>query len=213
MWKLGVGRFENRPTYSRIFKKCGREVRTATNPSSARHSVLRDDVAKTGTLPFNPGDTTKTIRLSNGDSKREGGLTFFGSIVRQQHNSLFTKNANWHSLNDDLAEAWAAFSRSRPSADCRRFFFSAHSIRMYEVTSYSSAIEQMRSHACGENCCPGLYSWRKLGPSICPRKSGPDSPGNRSSSRAYVRLVDSEKPQHWTAGHFFAAAAESMRRS
>lgn len=30
---------------------------------------------------------------------------------------------------------------------------------------------------------------------------------------AYVRLVDSEKAQHWNSrGHFFAAAAEAMRR-
>src|SRR5262249_52412527 len=30
---------------------------------------------------------------------------------------------------------------------------------------------------------------------------------------AYVRLVDVERPQHWNGrGHFFAAAAEAMRR-
>src|SRR5262245_53767232 len=30
---------------------------------------------------------------------------------------------------------------------------------------------------------------------------------------AYVRLVDTEKVQHWNSrGHFFAAAAEAMRR-
>ena len=30
---------------------------------------------------------------------------------------------------------------------------------------------------------------------------------------AYIRLVDVEKAQHWNSrGHFFAAAAEAMRR-
>ena len=32
-------------------------------------------------------------------------------------------------------------------------------------------------------------------------------------ARAHVRLVDTEKAQHWNSrGHFFAAAAEAMRR-
>jgi hypothetical protein len=30
---------------------------------------------------------------------------------------------------------------------------------------------------------------------------------------AYIRMVDTEKVQHWDSrGHFFAAAAEAMRR-
>ena len=30
---------------------------------------------------------------------------------------------------------------------------------------------------------------------------------------AYIRLVDTDEPQHWNSrGHFFAAAAEAMRR-
>ena len=43
--------------------------------------------------------------------------------------------------------------------------------------------------------------------------TGPDLKATALVHEAYVRLVDVEKAQHWNSrGHFFAAAAEAMRR-
>ena len=51
-----------------------------------------------------------------------------------------------------------------------------------------------------------------------PRKLAQEKPGQTLQAtalvhEAYLRLVDVEKAQHWNSrGHFFAAAAEAMRR-
>jgi hypothetical protein len=73
-----------------------RTVGTATTSDS-------DYVAKTGTLTFAPGETTKTITIEvKGDSKKEVNETFYLDLFGNSSNSLFTKNRGLGTiLNDD----------------------------------------------------------------------------------------------------------------
>ena len=85
---------------------------------------------------------------------------------------------------------------------------------MSDVTRILSAIEQGDSHA-AEQLLPLVYDeLRKLAAS----KLAQEQPGQTLQAtalvhEAYIRLVDVDKVQHWNSrGHFFAAAAEAMRR-
>ncbi len=62
-----------------------------------------DYLAKTGTLTFLPGETTKTITIEvKGDSKREANETFYLDLYGLGSNALFTKNRGIGTiLNDD----------------------------------------------------------------------------------------------------------------
>ena len=62
-----------------------------------------DYVAKTGTLTFSPGETTKTITIVvNGDNKKEADEIFYLDLFGNSSNSLFTKNRGIGTiLNDD----------------------------------------------------------------------------------------------------------------
>ncbi len=62
-----------------------------------------DYLAKTGTLTFAPGETTKTITIEvKGDSKKEANETFYLDLFGNSSNSLFTKNRGYGTiLNDD----------------------------------------------------------------------------------------------------------------
>jgi hypothetical protein len=62
-----------------------------------------DYVAKTGTLTFAPGETTKTITIEvKGDSKKEANETFYLDLTGLSNNALFTKNRGVGTiLNDD----------------------------------------------------------------------------------------------------------------
>jgi hypothetical protein len=62
-----------------------------------------DYVAKTGTLTFAPGETTKTITIVvNGDSKKEADETFYLDLFGNSSNSLVTKSRGIGTiLNDD----------------------------------------------------------------------------------------------------------------
>jgi hypothetical protein len=62
-----------------------------------------DYVAKTGTLTFNPGETTKTITIEvTGDSKKEADETFYLDMFGNTSNALFTRNRGIGTiLNDD----------------------------------------------------------------------------------------------------------------
>jgi hypothetical protein len=66
-----------------------------------------DYIAKTGTLTFAPGETTKTINIEvKGDSKKEANETFYLDLFDNSLNSLFTKNRGLGTiLNDDRATA------------------------------------------------------------------------------------------------------------
>jgi RNA polymerase sigma factor (TIGR02999 family) len=85
---------------------------------------------------------------------------------------------------------------------------------MHDVTRILSAIEQGDPHA-AEQLLPLVYDeLRKL----AAQKMAQEKPGQTLDAtalvhEAYIRLVDGEKCQRWDSrGHFFAAAAEAMRR-
>ena len=85
---------------------------------------------------------------------------------------------------------------------------------MADVTQILSDIQQGDQHA-AEQLLPLVYEeLRKL----AAQRLAQENPGQTLQAtalvhEAYVRLVDVDKAQHWnTRGHFFAAAAEAMRR-
>src|SRR5262245_47166886 len=62
-----------------------------------------DYIAKTGTLTFAPGETTKMVTIVvNGDSKRQANETFYLDLFDLSSNALFTKSRGIGTiLNDD----------------------------------------------------------------------------------------------------------------
>src|SRR5262245_58725650 len=85
---------------------------------------------------------------------------------------------------------------------------------MSDVTRILSAIEQ-GDPAAAELLLPLVYDeLRKLAAQrLAQEKPGQTLQATALVHEAYVRLVDVEKTQHWNSrGHFFAAAAEAMRR-
>ena len=85
---------------------------------------------------------------------------------------------------------------------------------MSEVTHILSAIEQGDPHA-AEQLLPLVYEeLRRLAAQrLAQEKPGQTLQATALVHEAYLRLVDTEKVQHWNSrGHFFAAAAEAMRR-
>jgi RNA polymerase sigma factor (TIGR02999 family) len=85
---------------------------------------------------------------------------------------------------------------------------------MSEVTRILSAIEQGDAHAAAQ-LLPLVYDeLRKLAAQkLAQEKPGQTLQPTALVHEAYLRLVDAEQAQHWNSqGHFFAAAAEAMRR-
>jgi RNA polymerase sigma factor (TIGR02999 family) len=85
---------------------------------------------------------------------------------------------------------------------------------MHEVTRILSAVEQGDPHA-AEQLLPLVYDeLRKLAAQrLAHEKPGQTLQATALVHEAYLRLVDVDKAQHWNSrGHFFAAAAEAMRR-
>src|SRR5512145_2636397 len=85
---------------------------------------------------------------------------------------------------------------------------------MAEVTQILCKIEQ-GDPAAAERLLPLLYDeLRKLASQKLDReKPGQTLQATALVHEAYVRLVNVEQAQHWDSrGHFFAAAAEAMRR-
>jgi RNA polymerase sigma factor (TIGR02999 family) len=85
---------------------------------------------------------------------------------------------------------------------------------MSEVTRVLSAIEGGDPHA-AEQLLPLVYrELRKLAAQkLAQEKAGQTLEATALVHEAYIRLVDVDKAQHWNSrGHFFAAAAEAMRR-
>jgi RNA polymerase sigma factor (TIGR02999 family) len=85
---------------------------------------------------------------------------------------------------------------------------------MTNVTPILSAIEQGDTHAAAQ-LLPLVYNeLRKL----AAQKLAQEKPGHTLQAtalvhEAYLRLVDQDRAQRWESrGHFFAAAAEAMRR-
>jgi RNA polymerase sigma factor (TIGR02999 family) len=85
---------------------------------------------------------------------------------------------------------------------------------MSNVTRILSAIEQGDPHA-AEQLLPLVYDeLRKLAAQrLAQEKPGQTLQATALVHEAYLRLVDVEQAQRWNSrGHFFAAAAEAMRR-
>jgi RNA polymerase sigma factor (TIGR02999 family) len=85
---------------------------------------------------------------------------------------------------------------------------------MSDVTRILSAIEQGDSDA-SEQLLPLVYEeLRQLAAArLAHEKPGQTLQATALVHEAYVRLVDVDQAQHWNSrGHFFAAAAEAMRR-
>jgi len=85
---------------------------------------------------------------------------------------------------------------------------------MNEVTRILSAIEQGDPRVAGQ-LLPLVYDELRR---LAAQKLSHESPGQTLQAtglvhEAYLRLVDAGGAQHWNSrGHFFAAAAEAMRR-
>ncbi len=85
---------------------------------------------------------------------------------------------------------------------------------MSEVTRILSAIEQGDPHA-AEQLLPLVYdALRRLAAHrLAQEPAGQTLQPTALVHEAYLRLVDADKAQSWSGrGHFFAAAAEAMRR-
>jgi len=85
---------------------------------------------------------------------------------------------------------------------------------MSDVTRILSAIEQGDTNA-AEQLLPLVYDeLRKLAAQrLLQEKPGQTLQPTALVHEAYLRLVDVDQAQHWNSrGHFFAAAAEAMRR-
>src|SRR5271168_4511663 len=85
---------------------------------------------------------------------------------------------------------------------------------MSDVTQILAAIEQGDPHS-AEQLLPLVYGeLRKLAAQKLAReKPGQTLQATALVHEAYLRLVDGESAQNWDGrGHFFAAAAEAMRR-
>jgi RNA polymerase sigma factor (TIGR02999 family) len=85
---------------------------------------------------------------------------------------------------------------------------------MSDITRILSAIEDGDAHASAE-LAPLVYDALRQ---LAAHKLARETPGQTLQAtalvhEAYMRLVDVEKAQHWKSrGHFFAVAAEAMRR-
>lgn len=85
---------------------------------------------------------------------------------------------------------------------------------MSDVTQIVSQIEDGDGQA-AEKLLPLVYDELR---NLAAEKMSQEKPGQTLQAtalvhEAYIRLVDVEKAQHWDSrGHFFAAAAEAMRR-
>src|SRR5262245_24773403 len=85
---------------------------------------------------------------------------------------------------------------------------------MSDVTQILSSIERGDPHA-AEQLLPLVYDeLRKLAAQRMARESPAQTlQATALVHEAYLRLVDAKQAQHWNSrGHFFAAAAEAMRR-
>jgi len=86
--------------------------------------------------------------------------------------------------------------------------------RMPDVTQILSAIEQGDPHA-AEQLLPLVYDELRQ---LAAQRLARETPGQTLQPtalvhEAYLRLVDVDRAQQWNSrGHFFAAAAEAMRR-
>ena len=98
---------------------------------------------------------------------------------------------------------------------CGHSPFSFHPVPpLTDVTRILAAIDQGDPHA-SEQLLPLVYDELRR---LAAQKLAEEKPGQTLEAtalvhEAYLRLVDTENAQHWNSrGHFFASAAEAMRR-
>src|SRR5262245_37040269 len=87
-------------------------------------------------------------------------------------------------------------------------------IAMSDLTRILSAIEAGDPHAADQLLHLVYDELRKLAAlKLAQERPGQTLDATALVHEAYLRLVDTEQAQHWNSrGHFFAAAAEAMRR-
>lgn len=93
-------------------------------------------------------------------------------------------------------------------------FVVGYHFAMSDVTQILNAIEQGDHHA-SEELLPLVYEELRVlaRQRLANEKQGQTLQATALVHEAYLRLVDVEKAQRWNSrGHFFAAAAEAMRR-
>ena len=109
---------------------------------------------------------------------------------------------------------WPINPACSDSAIIRRTSMSSRVFDMPEVTQILSRIEAGDPSA-AEQLLPILYDELKK---LAVHRLANEKPGQTLQAtalvhEAYLRLVDGKGSQHWNSrGHFFAAAAEAMRR-
>jgi RNA polymerase sigma factor (TIGR02999 family) len=146
-----------------------------------------------------------TARLASDSARKyDNGLLFFPGAF---HTSKRFFGIGRHQPSELLV----------PDADSRPSDFQAPlngSAPVNGVTQILCAIEQGDAHA-AEKLLPLVYDALRQ---LAAQKLAQEKPGQTLQAtalvhEAYLRLVDGERAQHWNSrGHFFAAAAEAMRR-
>ena len=191
----GTGRCHTCRTARRPPKRLTRLEETVV---FARRQVLRSS------FRFGPSHRDSTEECGIRSSRRSGGYPFPGEPVK-----LEPGRPSMHTGRDGTPPSDGIESRSgtpprRPS----------EAVSMNDVTRILSAIEQGDSHA-AEQLLPLVYDeLRKLAAQRLAReKPGQTLQATALVHEAYLRLVGDGQPRDWNGrGHFFAAAAEAMRR-
>src|SRR5262249_20115641 len=119
------------------------------------------------------------------------------------------------SLNGSSAPRWPRNSAMEPSgATPRTGAFLFQDEHLSEVTRILDVIEQGQTNG-ADQLLPLVYEeLRRLAASKLARETpGQTLQATALVHEAYLRLVDTQSAQGWKSrGHFFAAAAEAMRR-
>ena len=118
-------------------------------------------------------------------------------------------------MRGDLCRCLLAYGITFCKAWCEQFSVGASIFKsMSEVTRILAAVQQGDAHAADE-LLPLVYDeLRKLAAArMAAEEPGQTLQPTALVHEAYLRLVDVEKADRWDSrGHFFAAAAEAMRR-
>jgi len=120
--------------------------------------------------------------------------------------SLADGRIPWHNRSGPLNDATELFRSTDVCGAAKTY--------MTGVTQILASIERGDAHA-ADQLLPLVYEeLRKLAASkLALEKPGQTLQATALVHDAYIRLVDVDKAQHWNSrGHFFAAAAEAMRR-
>src|SRR4029077_20272032 len=149
-------------------------------------------------------DWGRKVQLRCEEVRRHLGLTFSSSAWRiswRKRLPILRAGRGGHPSDEARGRSFAAVSPQRLSA-------------MNDVTRILSAIEHGDPLA-AEQLLPLVYDeLRKLAAAkLAHEKPGQTLQATALVHEAYLRLVGGKKTQRWDSrGHFFAAAAEAMRR-